>query len=485
MNKIIILNYKQCQLITEDKQLFNAIKNLLSYKMPGVEYTQASMNGWNGITYLLSAKGVFNFGLLPKVRRLLKERGELFSEEDLRPKFLQNKPIDISANLSKLNIVPRDYQENIVNTCINNDCGVVRAATGSGKSLAIAMLAAKLNKSTIIYVPAISILQQFYDLFSKLFDFPIGWIGDGTCNIESKINLCTNQTAGRSINSKIEIDEDFSEEKFNENDKFKILNMLKSSDVHIFDECQGGATNTVKDIFNIITPIKIYGFSGTPFSKDNAGTNLLINSIFGEQIIEVSASSLIEKGVLAQPLIKFVNVPFISGFSNYQTAYKEFIVENDYRNKLIISETKKLLDKNYVPLILFKQIKHGKILAEKLEEANIKYEMLSGIDSLDKREEVKNKLINKEIDVIVASTIYDVGIDLPILSALILAGSGKSSGRSLQRLGRGLRLYKNKKYCAVVDFYDNAKYLRQHSNSRAETYLSEPGFIVKKCIGMK
>ena len=44
--------------------------------------------------------------------------------------------------------------------------------------------------------------------------------------------------------------------------------------------------------------------------------------------------------------------------------------------------------------------------------------MLYGNDSLDKRNEVKDKLIKKEINLILASTIFDLGLDLPELNAL-------------------------------------------------------------------
>ena len=68
---------------------------------------------------------------------------------------------------------------------------------------------------------------------------------------------------------------------------------------------------------------------------------------------------------------------------------------------------------------------------------------------------------------------------MPVLDALILAGSGKSSGRALQRLGRIIRPYKDKKDAIAIDFIDNAKYLRQHSQKRLETYKTESGFKIK------
>ena len=84
-----------------------------------------------------------------------------------------------------------------------------------------------------------------------------------------------------------------------------------------------------------------------------------------------------------------------------------------------------------------------------------------------------------EIDVLIASKIFDQGVDIPQLDALILAGSGKSSGRALQRIGRVIRKNEGKVRAIVVDFYDNAKYLRDHSEVRKKVYETEPSFVIK------
>jgi superfamily II DNA or RNA helicase len=58
---------------------------------------------------------------------------------------------------------------------------------------------------------------------------------------------------------------------------------------------------------------------------------------------------------------------------------------------------------------------------------------------------------------LIASKIFDQGIDIPELDALILAGSGKSSARALQRIGRVIRSYPSKKWANVIEFWDNTQ----------------------------
>jgi superfamily II DNA or RNA helicase len=484
MNKIIILNNKKCQFITDDDDLLEKLHKYLSFKLSGVEYTPAYQNGWNGITYLLTKNNKFNYGLLSKVKQFLIEHNAPYIIEDRSTSKTIGAELDITKNLQEHNLIPREHQIKILNAACTSDRGIVRAATGSGKTLCTALITAKLNKPTIIYVIGLDLLDQFYKLFSKLFNEPIGYIGNGICNIE-RINIASIWTIGRSLklDNIIEDDNDNNEKELDESNYAKIASILNNTKVHIFDESHVVATNTISEIYKNIDPEYIYGFSGTPFRDDNS--DLLINGILGEQIINVSASELIKLDLLATPLIKFYTVPKMPVGTTYPAVYKEYIVENEIRNNLIAKLSKELVDKKYTPLLLFRQIKHGEILLEKIKEAGIKCAMLYGNDSLDKRNQVKESLINKEIDLILASTIFDIGLDLPQLNALILASGGKSSIRALQRIGRVIRPMPGKKFAAIVDFYDQVKFLKKHSIARYNIYSSEDGFKIIKSREMK
>jgi superfamily II DNA or RNA helicase len=486
MTKLIVLNNKKCQIVSDDASLIRRLRVKLSFKMTGVEYTPAYKNGWSGITYLLSKNNKFDLGLLHKVKDFLANNAVNYAIDDLRPPKEIFAPIDLSETLAKYDLVPRDHQLRILDAVDKSDRGIIRAATGSGKTVCIALVTAKFNKPTIVYVIGLDLLDQFHKLFSKLFNEEIGYIGNGICE-PKRITIASIWTIGKALNlddeSIIQDDDEF-EKEIPVNNKEKILNCLSEAKVHILDECHVATTKTINEIYKNIDPEYIYGFSGTPFRDDN--TDLLVNGVLGEKIIDVSASELIEKGLLAQPVIKFIAVPRMSATTApYQTVYKDYIVDNIERNNLIIKAVQDLLNKKYTPLVLFKQIRHGSILLELMQNAGIKCAMLYGNDPLDRRSEVKDMLINKDINVILASTIFDLGVDIPSLSALVLCGGGKSSIRALQRIGRVIRMYKNKKYAAIVDFYDQVKFLKKHSMRRYSIYSSEPGFRVIKCKEMK
>ena len=79
---------------------------------------------------------------------------------------------------------------------------------------------------------------------------------------------------------------------------------------------------------------------------------------------------------------------------------------------------------------------------------------------------------------IIASTIFDEGVDIPEVGSLILAVGGKSTIKTLQRVGRALRPKKGENEVEIYDFIDwGNKYLLSHSRQRLQDYMDE-GFHI-------
>lgn len=401
--------------------------------------------------------------------------------------------LDISENLKKINKVPFYYQSEVVEEAIKHQQAILRLCTSAGKTLLAALITAKINKPTIIVVISKSLLYQFHEEYSKIFDEKIGMIGDGVCDIQ-RITVATMYSLGSALGLKKDIIEDYDEledeEAIDISKQAKIVNCIKKAQNWIIDECHSSGCELIKRIYSSMDDnfYSLYGMSATPFTKpdlvrsasENYHTSdLLIESMLGKKVADIPASKLIEEGFIAQPIIQFQMVPHLPGMPrNYQKIYKSYIVDNPVRNNMIVQNAKRLIDKGYQVLILYSVLKHGEIISELLENAGIDHALLKGKDNQDVRDGVKDSLMKGEIKCVVASKIFDVGVSIESLSALILASGGKSYVKALQRIGRILRKWKNKKFVAVVDFYDNATYLSNHSKVRYKIYKSEPGFVV-------
>lgn len=480
-----ILRYdNSCQIINEDDSDFilKVLDNELSFTIQGAEFSKAFKGytnergeqiTWDGKKHLLSGDLRFPVGLLDRVINIYTKHKKPLEIEDCRRNVSKPEPIDILEKLKLQGKTPRQYQLDAVDTAVKYNRGIVRMATGAGKTVCMALLTARLGKSTIIYVIGKDLLYQIHDLFSSLFDEEIGFIGDGKCEIK-RINIVSVWSVGKVFGIKdLTTDDDDSKEQEISKEKYRaIKEMLLNTQTHIIDECHLAACETIQTISHNVKAEYFYGFSASPWRDDNS--DLLIEAVLGHRIVDISAKYLIERGFLVNPIIRFLPVTPYQGkkSSHYKTIYKNYITMNNNRNNMVLKAATKMVEQGFKPLVLFKNKAHGKILFKLLSE-HLKCGLLSGDNNQKTRDMVKGQIENGEIDCIIASTIFDIGLDLPILSGLIIASGGKSSVRALQRVGRVIRLHKDKRKAVVIDFCDQAPYLRDHSETRRDILLQE------------
>ena len=243
------------------------------------------------------------------------------------------------------------------------------------------------------------------------------------------------------------------------------------------------------------------GVSATPWRSD--GADLLIDAVCNKQRPEtkISASDLIQKNYLVPCTIYWIKQHKIVNGKNYNNVYKEAIVNNMDRNLNIVQIAYQMRKtKDSIILILIQRVEHGEILLELLKRyipsnsftvnaAGIngriqkvrvnEIEFLSGDDNALKRNAVLEAVRNKQCKILLGTTIFDEGLDLPAADCLILAGAGKSSTRALQRIGRVLRKHPGKQRAYVYDFLDMTPMFRRQASARNKLYKSEPEFALK------
>jgi superfamily II DNA or RNA helicase len=460
VSKIIVGNTTCTIEDEEDIPFLRMLDRELSFKVQGAEHTKVYKLGkWDGVRKIMSRDLTFPYGLLERVKSFYSEHNKVVDVESRRPLKSPSESIGIYNRLVAMDKEPYGYQIDTANITKDQDCGIIRVATGGGKSLIATLMIAQFGKSAIIYVIGKDLLHQMHKFLTDVFETDIGIVGDGLCEIKD-INVVSVWAA---IDHSKYVD---------------IIKMMKSVKVHIFDECHLAACDTIQEISRNIRPEHLYGMSASPWRDDNA--DILIESIFGSKIVDIPASFLIENDFLVQPLIRFIKLTQkrYPKATKYPSVYKDYIIDNAERNGHIITGANRLVEQGYQTLVLYSRIAHGKYLHKEISKS-MPCLLLSGKDSSKVRDEAKVKLEAGDINCIVASTIFDIGVDLPSLSGLIIAGGGKSSVRALQRIGRVIRKYPGKRYAAILDFLDQARYLKSHSEVRHKIYASERGFDVK------
>lgn len=478
MVKIIILNHK-CQIIgLTDSKVLSELDLKMSYQSPGFEfakYKNSRLAAWDGRIRLFEHKKYFPIGLLQVVKTTLENNSVEYEEVDNRVSSKGKELPIIDANFSA-----RDYQEEVVTMAVKKQSGVIRMCTGSGKTSVIAMLCGKFNVKTVIYVIGIELLYQMKETIERLLGVKCGVIGDGVCDIVDGINICTIWSAARAFDLKADVlDNDLTPDKdvSNENKK-AVQDLVLNARMFILDECQYAGSSSLQLLSKQSKSARFrFLLSGTPWRE--MGDDILIEAVAGEKIYDLPATKLINRGVLVPPKIYFMNVPKKNNMGKtYNEIYSNYIVNNDTRNQLIVDATSQLVEAGKKILILISKVEHGRILYDMLSE-KFEVDNLNGSTSSDSRMNAIKSMKNGKTQVLIASKIFDQGVDIPELDALILAGSGKSSARALQRIGRVIRSYPGKKWANVIEFWDNAKYLEEHSKLRFKIYKSEPGFQIK------
>lgn len=271
------------------------------------------------------------------------------------------------------------------------------------------------------------------------------------------------------------------------------LDYLDSVKVVIADEVHQFTAETFKDVLNHLPNARMrIGMTGT-LPTDNVKAHIFEGE-FGTDKLSVTNDELISRGISTKPYICQVPIESPKNLDKkalgalpvglpksqldlmlYQEVYRQGIVHNNYRNGVIANLANKVYNSNSqgVVLIVVKSIEHGNIIEEEINavnsDINVKY--LQGQDTLDRRGEVLDQVKASKVDVLIATSVIDVGVDLPNLQYLVYASGGKSPIQLLQRIGRMLRLGKHKPYIVVYDFVDRtSKYLYAQSQSREKIY---------------
>lgn len=113
-------------------------------------------------------------------------------------------------------------------------------------------------------------------------------------------------------------------------------------------------------------------------------------------------------------------------------------------------------------LIFCSRKEEARELSKRFNQNGYKTEVLTGEDSLERREQIIERLagdenIDNRLDYIFTVDIFNEGVDVPEINQIIMLRPTESPVIFIQQLGRGLRKYEDKEYVVVLDFIGNYK----------------------------
>lgn len=442
-----------------------AIDEATSYYEEGAQFSPAYRKKlWDGRRRLFNKKtGVFPTGLLHIVQKVCEEHGVV-------PEITDHRQIpDIVEGGFDLHGISMEgkysYQADAIRSALRKKRGIIKIATNGGKTSVMAGITKYLGVKTLVIVPTVELLHQLRKVFQirlQADDEQIGIVGDSVWAPGSWVTVATPGT----LSSRLKTDE--------------CIYFLSQIECLFIDECHRTGADELYKVVSVCPAYYRFGASGTPLLRSD-GADLRLIAATGDLICDISNKMLVELGVSPPARIIFdkVTSPVLEKRIKYATAYKQGIVTNPELINKVVAWTKAFRQNDLRVLILIDELEQGRLIDDALwnntDGEFIPHQFISGEETSKVRKEALEDFAAGNLPVLIASTILDEGVDVPTIDGLILAGSRKSSIRTLQRLGRGLRGER----LVAIEFANYChRYLVEHSLQRLSDYAAEECFPI-------
>jgi superfamily II DNA or RNA helicase len=360
--------------------------------------------------------------------------------------------VDPTADLSWL----RDYQLEAVDTVIRKTRGIVHASTGSGKTEVMVGLTQKLPCRWLMLAHRGTLTENVADRYHLRTGAKAGRIADGVWELGDGALVCaTFQTLNAGL------------KKGNKN----VFDLLRGAEGLLVDEAHTAPADSYRRIIGM-TPNAYYrvGLSGTPLARSDHRSVLAIGSL-GRVIYRIKTETLIEAGLISKPTIEMRRCNQTSEKQDWASVYRELVVNSKARNQIVLDMVR---DAPKPCIVFVTSLQHGKALAKAIQKTGTKGEFIAGNSSLDMRKRAVKRLQGGEIEALVATTIFNEGVDIPDLLSVVIASGGASTIQTLQKIGRGMRLTADKNTFHVFDIADRGhRWTERHAKARATAYRSE------------
>lgn len=376
-------------------------------------------------------------------------------------------------------IKPRKYQIDAIKSLEINDWhGLFEMATGTGKTITSLLATQSFLNNTekmflVILVPYIHLVDQWVDVIKLFYD--VGIIRCYGLKKEWKYILhqsIRDFNAGFSnLNIVVSTYKSANDEYF-----IECLKSIKSNCFFIADECHNFGS---KEFRNLTLPRfdAALGLSATPNRWwDEDGTKYIYD-FFGKIVFMYDLETAIKNGNLTNyiynPIICSLNLKEVESYKRItmQIIQCQMSNEIDYerlkklalRRSSIINNCEEKIERFFLEISKIPNAKMkntlvycpaGRIkeITIRLREMGINAKNFDSSISKTEREKILNKFADGEIQVLTAMKCLDEGVDIPSTEVAYFLSSSSNPKEFIQRRGRILRLFNDKKIATIYDY---------------------------------
>lgn len=403
-----------------------------------------------------------SFGFHDRIKGVLSKAGYKPRIKDYRSKDPNTFKPDFDAVLSFAEL--RYKQDEILYEIATNYCGRIDCHTGYGKSFLICLIAKLFPKAKIdVVTKDASVVGRLYkELVGMMSN--VGAVGGGYKKKGRRVTIYCAHSLSHSPGD---------------------------ADLLLGDECHQLAADKFAPHLARYAWSRNFGFSATHDMRlDNK--DMRLEGIFGPVILKISYEEGMKEGLVVPIEVKWTDVDLHSNpCGNLKDVAKKRagIWRNFERNELIAKDARLYGDGDQV-LITVEVIDHAVRLKQLLPEFTLVYAAGGMADdkragyirdgfisrdepkmSIARKRELEDKFEKGELKKVIATTVWNTGVDFRKLQVLIRADAGGSSINNTQIPGRVSRTEESKRCGILHDYVDSFDYgFYMKSRSRWKDY---------------
>lgn len=405
-------------------------------------------------------------GFTYRVAENLQENGYKVDHKDLRDINIED------PDLSRITITPRTWQKEALAAIIASDGGLIHVATAAGKTILIEQMC-RIHPHTCIVVTSLKSapLASLYKALKE--DMPRKVAGLGVIGKETKPRQITICHANSLHNAPMD----------------------QCEHLH-FDEVHGAAAEKTSEMLREFTNATAYGYSASVEGRfDNAEP--LIEGLFGPVLYSYAHKDAVKDGIVSKLDVHLYSV---SGMPIMHDRISDRIREGIIRNQKRNAAIGRILRANYadksVVVIARDNLEHVYRLRQHLPHYTCVYDKIGpkrwhqlknkGLIPPDETPlspgehlEIADRFRSGDVQKVIATSVWDTGIDLPALQVLWRAEGSPGLIPAIQLPGRVVR---PKAEGAILGdtFDDFGPIFRNMSYSRLKKYKAIGYNIVKR-----
>ncbi len=229
-------------------------------------------------------------------------------------------------------------------------------------------------------------------------------------------------------------------------------------DVVVVDEFHHAAAASYRALLERLNPVELLGLTATPERSDGLP---ILDYFDGRIAAELRLWDAIDQHRLV-PFSYFGlhdgldlrAIPWRRGRGYDAEGLSNLVTGNDAWAGLVMRETARRVDdpRRMRALGFCVSVDHARFMARSFQAAGIAAVAIWSATGEQERNEALRALAERRVNVVFSVDIFNEGVDVPAVDTILMLRPTESPTLFLQQLGRGLRRYRRKSVCTVLDF---------------------------------